>query len=93
MKVSMDGLRQNMTGDFNKLKFAIDDIIEDARSSVSEELLSELKAKFDQAAQNVNILNCVYDPEAKGDFSNLSHLRVNSFDDGSEDEGESDADE
>jgi len=68
MKVSMNGLRTNLTNDVNDLR----DILNDEYNKIPCETLCNLKLVFDCVACDVNILNCTYDEDNES-FSDLSN--------------------
>lgn len=68
MKVSFDGLRQNLMSDVKELKETIQEL-ESTLTGFEFECLSE---KFDLVAQGANILMCIYDDNVEGDCNNLS---------------------
>jgi len=75
MKISMDGLRKDLTGNLKRLRSVIESINDDYCDSIDTDTLEGLMFEFDTVAQSSNILNCVYDDESEN-FSDLSDLYV-----------------
>lgn len=59
MKVSVDGMRRNMTDDLTRLREAILSIIDYLYQDDKQEIIDS----FDQVACNQNSFNCMYDDE------------------------------
>lgn len=56
MKVSIDGLRRSATASMNVLAKTIESLINNLPENQAEELIND----YNQAAQYVDIFNCVY---------------------------------
>ena len=74
MNVSFDGLRTNATRSMNRLHDTIKDIIgsDDICDSEKEELVE----KFNEAAQFVDVFNCLYDDKIEDDFNSMDDLSI-----------------
>ncbi|KTG21983.1 hypothetical protein AUR67_00455 [Pseudoalteromonas sp. XI10] len=59
MKVSVDGMRRNMTDDLTRLREAILSITDNLYQDDKQEIIDS----FDQVACNQNSFNCMYDDE------------------------------
>lgn len=59
MKVSVDGMRRNMTADINWLREAITSVIDELDDNDKQEIIDS----FNQVACNQNSFNCMYDDE------------------------------
>jgi hypothetical protein len=59
MKVSVDGMRRNMTDDLTRLREAILSITDNLYQDDKQEIIDS----FDQVACNQNSFNCLYDDE------------------------------
>lgn len=70
MNVNIDGLRTGLTQDLNRLG----NLLEEAFAS-GEGVCEDILDAFDEAAQNANFLNCVYDNENES-FNDLSEKKV-----------------
>ena len=66
MKVSVDGMRRNMTADINWLREAITSVIDELGDNDKQEIIDS----FDQVACNQNSFNCMYDDE-NDDFNDM----------------------
>lgn len=76
MKVSVDGLRKNMTRDINQLFRVLEGVID---MGLPYDDRKELVKAFNQVAQDIGCFNCVYSEETE-DFSDLGNsLTVNFF--------------
>lgn len=78
MKVSMDGLRMEQISGSKKLKTFID---EEIIPELNEQQAEELKEKLDAVFCSINMGLCVYDPETKDDFNDLSNLSIPAYQD------------
>lgn len=59
MRVSVDGMRRNMTADINRLREAITSVIDELDDYDKQKIIES----FDQVACNQNSFNCMYDDE------------------------------
>ena len=59
MRVSVDGMRRNMTADINWLREAITSVIDELEDNDKQEIIDS----FDQVACNQNSFNCMYGDE------------------------------
>lgn len=66
MRVSVDGMRRNMTADINRLREAITSIIDELDADDKQEIIDS----FDSVACNQNGFNCMYDDE-NDDFNDM----------------------
>jgi len=78
MKVSMDGLRIEQVRSAIKLKDFIDDEILKQLNETDQEALKE---KLDGVFQSINMGLCVYEPEIKDDFNDISDKRIQYYED------------
>ena len=69
MKVNMDGLRAEITEIMNRLGVAIEEIIDNTDAAL--DYGSDLTSAFDDAADRINDLNSLYDPDNKS-FTDLT---------------------
>ena len=81
MEVSFDGLRSEI---FQRM-LALREALEECLSDLRKDDAANLKEKYDEAAAGVNVLNCLYDDEVEGDCSDMSHTRIDLFNDEDED--------
>lgn len=79
MNASFDGMRRNATRSMNKLHDILKDILEEY--DLYEHHHQSLIEAFNNAAQNVDMFNCLYDDEVQGDVNNLSDLSIDRLDD------------
>tara|TARA_R110000851_G_C12853142_1_gene543077 strand:+ start:419 stop:676 length:258 start_codon:yes stop_codon:yes gene_type:complete len=78
VSVSMDGLRTNLTNDFNELSDFLKSILEDLADDVDQEQLIEL---INQTGRNIGSLNCISLP-ISDDFNELwEKLEIKLIDD------------
>lgn len=68
MKVNLDGLRRNATGDLNRLGKALMGLIVDAAEHQQD--VGSLVGLFNQVAYNQNVLNAIY-IDGDNDFNEL----------------------
>jgi len=78
---NFNGMRCNATRSMNRLKNVLAEVVAlDSYDSVDESLKKRIKSAFDEAAQNVDVMNCLFDDEVVGDMDDLSDkLNVNRF--------------
>jgi len=90
MNVSFDGLRTNATRSMNRLYDTVKDIVECGEyHTLSTDEKQELIEKFNEAAQYVDIFNCLYDDKVEDDFNNMENLSIDRLDElNEEDEDE-----
>lgn len=74
MKINMNGLRRNLTREFTELS----EIIELISTDINDvyhlgERLNDLIEQHDKVAQEIGILNCVYDDDEDG-FTDQSEI-------------------
>lgn len=76
MKINMDGLRRNLTREFTELSEMIELLSTDIRNDEAYQLsdrLDYISEQHDKVAQEIGLLNCVYDPEDEG-FTDQSEI-------------------
>ena len=77
MRVSVDGMRRNMTADINWLREAITSVIDELDTDDKQEIIDS----FNKVACNQNSFNCMYDDE-NDDFNDMGdQLEINLLDD------------
>ena len=78
MKVSMDGLRKNLTQSFNEfiINIKATDIFENMDNSETE--------KLENVRAMIGSLNCCYDPDDKDDWKDLSDIHLEDVQEGEE---------
>lgn len=86
MNVSFDGLRTNATRSMNRLYDTIKDIVESGEyHTLTIDEKAELIEKFNEAAQYVDVFNCLYDDKVEDDFNSMDDLSIDRLDDLEED--------
>lgn len=70
MCVNIDGLREGLTDDLNRLGEALREAFND-----SDTVDIDILEFFDNVAQNVNFLNCVFDNENES-FNDMSEKKA-----------------
>ena len=75
MEANFDGMRRDATANMNTLG----NVIEEEILSMDEydmplELKEKLIEAFNNAAQSVDVMNCLYDPSVENDMNDLSGL-------------------
>ena len=70
MKVSMNGLRRNLSGDVNRLKDMVSSVL--SGDAYDEE---DLKEAMNEVITQSNVLNCVYH-DGDDDFSDMGDVEV-----------------
>lgn len=77
MRVSVDGMRSNMTADINRLRESITSIIDELDTDDKQEIIES----FNSVACNQNGFNYMYDDE-NDDFNDMGdQLEINLLDD------------
>lgn len=71
MKVSMNGFRKNLSGDVEKLRELIKEVINDENWYDKQDLVDAMN----QVIIHSNVLNCIF-VEGDEDFSDLSHIEL-----------------
>lgn len=71
MKVSMNGLRKNLSKDVA----ALSDLICDLKEDLGREQFEELADAMNNVIQDSNVLNCVFNSD-DADFSDLSDIEI-----------------
>ena len=75
MTASFDGMRKRATANMNELHEVLKDVIELATwESVSDDLKERIVEAFNDSAQSVDIMNCLYDDNVENDMSDLSEV-------------------
>lgn len=75
MRASFDGMRRSATANMNELCDVLKEVIElPSWDSVSEDLKERIIEAFNNSAQSVDIMNCLYDPNVEDDMNNLSDI-------------------
>lgn len=80
MTASFDGMRRNATNSMNELHRVLKELIE--CGWVKDEFIEvKIIEAYNDAAQNIDVMNCLYDPNVKGDMNDLSDvLSINRLD-------------
>lgn len=75
MKANFDGMRRSATRDMNDLHTTLKELIElDEYDGINEELKERIVETYNNAAQSVGAMNCLYDPAVEGDMNDLSDV-------------------
>jgi len=69
MKASFNGMRKNATANMNKLHSVLKEVLSDMDN---DSLENEIIEAFNNSAQSVDVMNCLYDPNVKDDMDDLS---------------------
>lgn len=72
MKVSMNGLRKNLSHHVSVLA----DLISEMKEDLGHDSFSELAEAMNDVIQDTNVLNCVFDPDNDADFTDLSDIEI-----------------
>ena len=76
MKVNFDGIRKTTTDQFNRLGDMLEEILDKCDFDISQEEIDEISSQFNNIANMIIGLNCIYDDETKDDINDLSYLDV-----------------
>lgn len=75
MEANFDGMRRNATANMNELgKFLEEEILIMDNYYIDDELKEKLVKAFNDAAQSVDVMNCLYDDTAEDDMNDLSEV-------------------
>lgn len=75
MRASFDGMRRSATANMNELCNVLKEVIElPSWDSISEDLKQRIIESFNNSAQSVDIMNCLYDPNCDDDMNDLSDV-------------------
>lgn len=75
MRVNFDGMRRNATANMNTLgKVIEEEILSMDEYDMPLELKEKLIEAFNNAAQSVDVMNCLYDPSQEEDMNDLSDI-------------------
>lgn len=75
MEANFDGMRRNATANMNELgKFLEEKILSKDSYDISDELKEKLVKAFNDAAQSVDVMNCLYDDTSEDDMNDLSEV-------------------
>ena len=72
MKASFNGMRKNATANMNKLHSVLKEVLSDMDN---DSLENEIIEAFNNSAQSVDVMNCLYDPNVKDDMDDLSDFQ------------------
>lgn len=77
MKANFDGMRRNATSNMNKLYLVLKEVLSDIDNDCLE---NEIIEAFNDSAESVDVMNCLYDPNVEDDMNDLSDiLSINRF--------------
>ena len=75
MGANFDGMRRNATANMNKLgKFLEEEILIMDNYDIDDEIKEKLVKAFNDAAQSVDVMNCLYDDAVVDDMNDLSEV-------------------
>ena len=75
MEANFDGMRRNATANMNELgKFLEEEILIMDNYYIDDELKEKLVKAFNDAAQSVDVMNCLYDDAVVDDMNDLSEV-------------------
>ena len=73
MQVNFDGMRRNATSNMNTLgKVIEEEILSMDEYDMPLELKQKIIEAFNTAAESVDVMNCLYDPNSQDDMHDLS---------------------
>ncbi len=73
MQVNFDGMRRNATANMNELGRVLkEQILIMNNYYIDDELKQKIIEAFNTAAESVDVMNCLYDPNAQDDMNDLS---------------------
>lgn len=75
MEANFDGMRRDATANMNTLgKVIEEEILSMDEYDMPLELKEKLIEAFNNAAQSVDVMNCLYDPNVEEDMNDLSEV-------------------
>ena len=75
MEANFDGMRRNATANMNELgKFLEEEILIMDNYDIDDEIKEKLVKAFNDAAQSVDVMNCLYDDAVVDDMNDLSEV-------------------
>ena len=75
MNVNFDGMRRNATANMNELGNVIkEEILSKDSYDISDEIKEKIIEAFNNAAQSVDIMNCLYGDTEEDDMHDLSDV-------------------
>lgn len=75
MEANFDGMRRNATANMNELgKFLEEEILIMDNYYIDDEIKEKLVKAFNDAAQSVDVMNCLYDDAVVDDMNDLSEV-------------------
>lgn len=75
MEANFDGMRRIATSNMNKLgKFLEEEILIMDNYYIDDEIKEKLVKAFNDAAQSVDVMNCLYDDAVVDDMNDLSEV-------------------
>ena len=77
MKVNFNGMRKAATSDMNRLHSVLDELLSKHSDTLFSYEREEIIEAYNQAAQSVDMFNCLYDDNVEGDMDDLSDMGVN----------------
>lgn len=73
MEANFDGMRRNATANMNELHTVLKELID--CGWVRDEFIEvKIIEAFNDAAQSVDVMNCLYDPNVEDDMNDLSDV-------------------
>lgn len=73
MQANFDGMRRNATNGMNNLHDVLSEVLKlDSYDGICDDLKERLIETYNNAAQSVDVMNCLYDPNVEGDMNDLS---------------------
>ncbi len=76
MKASFDGMRKNATKEMNRFGNVLHYVLETYGGEIAKSDMQKLIQRFNDAAQAVDVMNCLYDDSAEDDVNDLSYLSI-----------------
>lgn len=75
MQASFDGMRRGATNGMNSLHGVLSEVLKlDSYDGIRDDLKERLIEAYNNAAQSVDVMNCLYDPNVEGDMNDLSDV-------------------
>lgn len=77
MQANFDGMRRNATANMNELHRVLkEDVLSMDSFDISDDLKEKIIEAFNNAAQSVDVINCLYDDAEEGDMNDLSDVLI-----------------
>jgi len=76
MKANFDRIRKTTTDKFNRLGDRLEELLNKYDFDISQTDIDEISSQFNDVANMIIGLNCLYDDKTKDDMNDLSNLDV-----------------